>query len=100
LTDAEQTFALTAGGHNVGIVNPPGLMRTSHRIRRWQAGEHLLTPDEWLACTSQTEGSWWTPWFAWLRSHSSGTRTPPSIGAPGRGLRALADAPGHDVRER
>jgi len=100
LTDAEQTFALTAGGHNVGIVNPPGQTPTSHRIRRWQAGDRLLTPDEWLASTPQTDGSWWTPWFAWLRSHSTGTRKPPPIGVPGRGSRALADAPGQYVLER
>jgi polyhydroxyalkanoate synthase len=100
LTDAEQTFVLTAGGHNVGIVNPPGQVPTSHRIRPWHAGERLLTPDEWLASTPPTDGSWWTAWFQWLRRHSSGTRKPPRIGAPGQGLRPLGAAPGRYVLER
>ena len=34
-TSAEQTFVLSAGGHNVGIVNPPGQRTTSYRMRRW-----------------------------------------------------------------
>jgi polyhydroxyalkanoate synthase len=31
LTDAEQTFVLTGGGHNVGIVNPPGQPKANYR---------------------------------------------------------------------
>lgn len=100
LTDAEQTFVLTAGGHNVGIVNPPGAVPTSHRLRRWSPGDRRLTPDEWLDTTPVVDGSWWLPWFDWLRTHSSGLRLPPPMGAPAAGLRPLADAPGSYVLER
>lgn len=100
LTDAEQTFVLTAGGHNVGIVNPPGQVRTSHRVRRWQSGDRLLTPDEWLEATPVMQGSWWTEWFGWLERHSSGERKAPAMGAPHLGLRPLDDAPGRYVLER
>jgi polyhydroxyalkanoate synthase len=100
LTDAEQTFVLTAGGHNVGIVNPPDQTPTSHRLRRWRAGDRILTPDEWLECTETTDGSWWTAWFQWLARHSSGMRKPPRIGGPGRSQRHLAAAPGQYVLER
>ncbi len=101
LTDAEQSFALTAGGHNVGIVNPPGQTPTSHRLRRWQAGDRLLTPDEWLASTPTVPGSWWVPWFAWLHEHSSsGWRKPPGLGAVRRGLPPLDAAPGQYVLQR
>jgi polyhydroxyalkanoate synthase subunit PhaC len=100
LTDTEQTFVLTAGGHNVGIVNPPGQARTSHRIGHWKAGDRLLTPDEWLAATPSVEGSWWTAWFEWLREHSSGERKPPAIGAARKGLHPLGAAPGQYVLDR
>ncbi len=104
LTDAEQTFCLTAGGHNVGIVNPPpstdAHVKTSHRLRRWRAGEPLLTPDQWLEATPETDGSWWTPWFGWLHEHSSASRKPPPMGAPGQGLPPLQAAPGRYVRQR
>ena len=63
-TTADQTFVLTAGGHNVGIVNPPGQPKSSHRIRHWKHLDRLLTPDEWLADTHAVPGSWWTPWLA------------------------------------
>lgn len=100
LSDAEQTFVLTAGGHNVGIVNPPGQTRTSYRMRRWRRGDRLLTPDEWLSATDAVEGSWWTPWFEWLREHSSGQRRAPTMGAPGAGVPVLGDAPGRYVLQR
>jgi polyhydroxyalkanoate synthase len=100
LTDAEQTFVLTAGGHNVGIVNPPGQPKSSYRLRKWHAGDRLLTPDEWLAATSQVEGSWWTPWAKWLAGHSSAQVAPPSMGAPDAGLPPLEAAPGRYVHQR
>jgi polyhydroxyalkanoate synthase len=99
LTDAEQTFVLTAGGHNVGIVNPPGGdPRASYRKRTWRAGDRLLTPDEWLGATESVAGSWWTAWGTWLDAHSGAYVAPPTLGAPG--LPPLDPAPGRYVRER
>lgn len=100
LTDADQTFVLTAGGHNVGIVNPPGQPKASYRLREWHAGERLMTPDEWLAATPQVDGSWWTPWTKWLARHSSRQVAPPAMGAPQAGLPPLDDAPGRYVHQR
>jgi polyhydroxyalkanoate synthase len=97
LTDADQSFVLTAGGHNVGIVNPPGQARTSYRMAHWHSGDRLLTPDEWLAQAAQFDGSWWTAWFDWLAQHSSGQGTPPTPGAPG--LPVLCVAPGTYVHQ-
>jgi polyhydroxyalkanoate synthase subunit PhaC len=99
LTDADQTFVLTAGGHNVGIVNPPGTALSSYRIAHWQPGDRLLTPDEWLAQAPQLDGSWWNAWFDWLTRHSSGQRKPPAMGAPGAGLPVLEAAPGSYVHQ-
>ncbi|MGA0610763.1 PHA/PHB synthase family protein [Caldimonas sp. KR1-144] len=89
LTDTEQTFVLTSGGHNVGIVNPPGQARSSYRMRTRARDGLDIAPDEWLATTELRDGSWWTPWFDWLAAHSSPRRKPvpmlPSLGAaPGR----------------
>ena len=100
LTDAEQTFVLTAGGHNVGIVNPPGQAKSSYRMRTWRAGDRLLTPDEWIAATTPKHGTWWTPWFEWLRDHSGRRVAPPSTGSVAAGLPPLEAAPGLYVHER
>lgn len=99
LCDAEQTFVLTAGGHNVGIVNPPGNpIPSSYRLHTRQASDPLLTPDEWLAATPLNPGSWWTAWVAWLGQHSGRRRAPPSLGA-GR-TPPTERAPGLYVLER
>ena len=100
LTDADQTFVLTAGGHNVGIVNPPGQRQSSYRLHERHAGERLLTADQWLEATSPVEGSWWTPWVRWLSRHSSRRTAPPALGAPHAGLRPLDPAPGTYVHQR
>ena len=99
LCDAEQTYVLTAGGHNVGVVNPPGVTPTSHRLREWRVGDRILSPDEWLEQTPVIQGSWWNTWVDWLDRHSSPQRRPPpAIGA--RGLRPLQAAPGSYVLQR
>lgn len=100
LTNAEQTFVITTGGHNVGIVNPPGQAKSSYRLRTWHAGDLLLTPDDWLAATEPVSGTWWTAWERWLRQHSTRRVAPPSIGAVKQGLPPLDAAPGQNVHER
>jgi polyhydroxyalkanoate synthase subunit PhaC len=93
LTHAEKTFVLTSGGHNVGIVNPPGSTPSSYRLRHWKPGDRLLTPDAWLAAATLHDGSWWPAWSRWLAKHSQAKRvrpvTLPSLGAaPGRYVHA------------
>ena len=100
LTDAEQTFVLTAGGHNVGIVNPPGQAKSSYRMRTWHDGDRLLTPDEWLASTHPVSDTWWTAWRHWLQDHSTRRVAPPAMGSRAGGLRPLDAAPGRYVHER
>ncbi len=98
LTDAEQTFVLTAGGHNVGIVNPPGNPKSSYRMHTTRRGDARLTPDEWLAATPSVAGSWWTAWVHWLEGHSKRRVAPPTMGVPGRP--PLDAAPGRYVHQR
>jgi polyhydroxyalkanoate synthase len=100
LSDAEQTFVLTAGGHNVGIVNPPGQVLSSYRLRTAGNGDRRLTPDEWLDATAPVAGTWWTAWDEWLVAHSGPRVAPPPLGAPAAGLAPLDAAPGRYVHKR
>ena len=98
-TDCDVTFALTSGGHNAGIVSPPGSSNLGHPRRRYRLatrahGDALLPPEVWSDANTPTEGSWWTPWQAWLAAHSSAPAAPPATG------KALADAPGTYVFQR
>jgi polyhydroxyalkanoate synthase len=101
LCDADQTFVLTGGGHNVGIVNPPGDRRSSYQLRHQAAGTPRLAADDWLADTPVSAGSWWTTWVAWLGQHSGRRRVaPPTMGGAARGEVTLDAAPGHYVYQR
>ena len=98
LTTTEITFALTSGGHNAGIVNPPGNPRRRYQIRTRPAGGNYMAPDDWLAAAPTVEGSWWPAWQEWLKARSGKPVAPPHMGA--RGYKALADAPGEYVLEK
>lgn len=98
--NAEVTFVLTSGGHNAGIVSEPGHPKRAYRIATRPAGEPYVEADEWQARTVEKPGSWWPEWQAWLAARSGAGVPPPSMGAPGSGLPALADAPGTYVMER
>jgi polyhydroxyalkanoate synthase subunit PhaC len=93
-TQAPLTFLLTAGGHNVGIVNPPGAPRASYRLKTRHHDDRLLTPDEWLDATQPVDGSWWPAFAHWLAQHSSSRK------APGKRLPSLGPAPGTYVLEK
>jgi polyhydroxyalkanoate synthase len=92
--DSEVTSVLASGGHNVGIVSPPGHSGRSFQIATRAEGDRYLDPDTWQAATPSREGSWWPAWEDWLAAHSGGPTAPPSLGAPDRGFPPLCDAPG------
>ncbi|MCC6608810.1 MAG: polyhydroxyalkanoic acid synthase [Burkholderiales bacterium] len=93
-TDTEITFCLTSGGHNVGVVNPPGPDGRTYQISTQRAEGRYIDPETWAATTPRQAGSWWPAWQAWLAAHSSGKVVPPRMGAPEHDLAPIADAPG------
>jgi polyhydroxyalkanoate synthase subunit PhaC len=90
--DTEVTYLLTTGGHNMGIVSPPGAAHRSFQVMRKRPDERYLDPESFQALAPRQEGSWWPQWVAWLEVHSGEWTAPPVFGAPG--FEALADAPG------
>lgn len=100
LTHADVTFVLSNGGHNAGIVSPPGSPRRHHQIATHEEQEKYTDPDAWQKDAVRHEGSWWPCWESWLNTHSSGQNSPPSIGNTSKAYPSLADAPGTYVLER
>lgn len=100
LTDTELTFVLAAGGHNTGIVSPPGHPRARYRIRTMPDEEPYIPPDHWPQLAEAREGSWWPAWAAWLAERSGEPVPPPPMGAPEKGLPPLEPAPGRYVLMR
>ena len=98
LTAAEITFVLTSGGHNAGIVSPPGHPHRRYQILRREAGGIYLAPDDWLAAAPDVQGSWWPAWQQWLAARSGARVRPPRLGSAGH--RPVADAPGAYVLEK
>jgi polyhydroxyalkanoate synthase len=97
LTDADVTFVLSNGGHNAGIVSPPGHPKRRHQIATQKEGEVYVDPDRWQATAEHHEGSWWPCWLNWLGARSGALAAAPKMGAPDKGLAPLADAPGEYV---
>jgi polyhydroxyalkanoate synthase len=99
LSDTDVTFALASGGHNVGIVSPPGTP-CQHRQMTMRADDPYTPPEIWAASAPECQGSWWLDWAAWLASHSGEPTSPPSMGAPAAGFPPLMPAPGSYVLMR
>ncbi len=95
LSDAEVTFVLTSGGHNVGIVSEPGHPRRSYQITTRQPRDKYIDPQTWQQIAPRQEGSWWPAWETWLCEHSSALTAAPVIGSAEWG-----DAPGDYVLMR
>ena len=95
LTDADVTFVLSNGGHNVGIVNPPGNPKRFHQIATHKESENYIDPDSWQKSAIHHKGSWWSCWQSWLvRNSSEGRVPPPRTGDEEKGFPVLCDAPG------
>ncbi|MCU0885977.1 MAG: alpha/beta fold hydrolase [Beijerinckiaceae bacterium] len=99
--DTDLTFALTNGGHNQGVVAPPGTPGRRFRLGHRSTQDRHLDADTWLAQHEPVDGSWWTGWTDWLQSHSPGPRiVPPPMGDAAAGYPPLTDGPGDYVRAK
>jgi polyhydroxyalkanoate synthase len=100
LSDTELTFALTTGGHNAGVVSPPGHPHRSYRVSTRPASGKHIDADMYLAHAEKHDGSWWPEWQRWLAQRSGRPGALPAMGAAEQGHAVLADAPGRYVLMR
>ncbi|WP_245496543.1 class I poly(R)-hydroxyalkanoic acid synthase [Lichenibacterium ramalinae] len=85
-------YVLAGSGHIAGVVNPP----SKPKYQYWSGPEVGDSYEAWLEAATETPGSWWPDWAAWLVEQA-----PEKISArePGGGvLQPLCDAPGDYVR--
>ena len=99
LANADITYVLTSGGHNAGIVAPPGEEGHSYQVLTKKVGDPYLGPDEWIKRAPSHEGSWWSEWTRFLAAHSGQSVAPPSLGSAEQKDASLGDAPGSYVLE-
>lgn len=90
-------FMLAGSGHIAGVVNPPA----QHKYQYWTMPEGQPQPgtlEEFIAAATETKGSWWPDWKAWL-APQSGEQVPAR--QPGNENHPpIEDAPGRYVKER
>jgi polyhydroxyalkanoate synthase len=98
LADADVTFVVASGGHNAGIVAPPGQQGHSYQLMGKAADGPYVGPDEWMHAAPVVDGSWWPAWAAFLALHSGVAVAPPAFPSPPDGG-PLSDAPGLYVRQ-
>jgi polyhydroxyalkanoate synthase len=88
LSDTAVTFLLTSGGHNAGVVSPPGTAGRSYQIASHAHDAAYVDPDSWQERTAHHAGSWWPAWENWLADHAGPMIAPPPP------VVGLGDAPG------
>jgi polyhydroxyalkanoate synthase len=85
-------YVLAGSGHIAGVVNPPAKPKYGF----WTGGPAKGRFEDWMAAATETKGSWWPYWFAWLE-HQAPARVPARVPGEG-GLASLGPAPGTYVR--
>jgi polyhydroxyalkanoate synthase subunit PhaC len=87
-------FIVAGSGHIAGVINHPD----AQKYQFWIA-EHLGDDAEaWFENATETKGSWWPSWDAWLKQRS-GSEIPARTPGDGK-LQTLGDAPGEYVKVR
>jgi polyhydroxyalkanoate synthase len=79
------------------VVNPPA----AGKYQYWTNESGAQSLDDFVAGATETKGSWWPDWLAWLRALDGETVAAEGARRPGEGtLKALGEAPGDYVRAR
>jgi polyhydroxyalkanoate synthase subunit PhaC len=97
--EADVTYVLTSGGHNAGIVAPPGEQGHFYQVKTKAADDAYIGPDEWLKAAPRIDGSWWPAWTEWLTGQTGEPCEPPRMGIGHADSHSLPDAPGDYVRQ-
>lgn len=97
LTRTDVVFVLSTGGHNAGVVNPPGRSQHEYQIHHQHLNDKYFPANRFHRHTPKQQGSWWPAWERWLSQQSGGMVRPPSLGAAHAGYPVLMDAPGSYV---
>ncbi|WP_294210263.1 class I poly(R)-hydroxyalkanoic acid synthase [uncultured Sphingomonas sp.] len=88
-------FVLAGSGHIAGVVNPPAAAKYQY----WTNNAAADSLADFVAGATETKGSWWPDWLAWLRNLSSDMVPAEGARQPGGGaLAALCEAPGEYVK--
>ena len=101
LLTGERRFVLGASGHIAGVVNPPAKKRRSFwtHAKAMPPGDAAPLADDWFEAATETTGSWWPDWTAWLDQYGGTKRKAPARLGNAR-YKPLEDAPGSYVRVR
>jgi polyhydroxyalkanoate synthase subunit PhaC len=91
----EVRFVLGGSGHIAGIVNPPA----AKKYHFWTNDARPAAPEDWFKGATQTPGSWWDDWRAWIDARNEGEKVPARKPGDGK-LKVLEDAPGSYVMLR
>jgi len=87
-------FMMAGSGHIAGVINHPAANKYMHWTN--ENSQPYASLEEWLADATETPGSWWSDWEAWL-APQSGDRVPAR--QPGDGaLPVIEPAPGGYAR--
>jgi len=90
-------FVLAGSGHIAGVVNPPA----ARKYQYWTHDGDAASFDEFVADATETKGSWWPDWLAWLQAQDPAAVAATGARLPGTGaLPAIEDAPGRYVKQR
>ena len=87
-------YVMSGSGHIAGVVNPAD----KPKYQYWTGPQPHGSFQDWLASATETPGSWWVDWIAWITAQA-----PEKVPArePGGGkLKPICDAPGTYVRVR
>jgi polyhydroxyalkanoate synthase len=76
-------------------VNPPDPKKVKYQY--WTNPDRVDNIDEWMEGATETPGSWWPHYSAWLAKQSKGMV---EAREPGRKLGVIEDAPGSYVKAK